>query len=231
MDLQNIARTYLNMLPGGTEIDLPRIEVVNQLSSKWDAIAMWMPRHPIPGVIQIQKRGMSELATVERLVAHEVCHYWAFHNLFVLKEGTRSLLGHEASGLWYKAAQVINGKVGDPEFITEFSDASYATKNTKSFYVLVVKGRSELGWVWFSRLTENMINVLGNLMLSKPVAIVKTDRDAFLQSGAKLPRIAVPTDEAMGALLEDIYTKYAKMQEPHRIREILNSAPKVARKN
>ena len=90
MDLQNIARKYLNMLPDGSEIDLPRIEVVNQLSAKWDAIAMWVPRHPVPGLIQIQKKAMHEQATVERLMAHEVCHYWAFINIFVKKEGTRS---------------------------------------------------------------------------------------------------------------------------------------------
>lgn len=227
MDLQNIARKYLNMLPGGDEMDLPRIVIVNQISQNWDATAMWDPKLPVPGSILLQKRIMRDTETVERLMAHEICHYWAHTRLYVNKEGNRAThLGHGSGSFWYEAAQIINGKKGDSEFITEFSDASYVSKNTKFFYVMVLKGRSELGWVWFSRLTKNISTQIQNLMLSRPVAIIKTDRDVFLSSYAKLPRIAITLDVAEKALLEEVYTKYAKSYEPGvDLSEVLATAP------
>lgn len=227
MDLQVITRKFLNMLPGGNEMPLPRLQVVDQLTANWNGIAIWEPQHPIPGLIQIQKRGTEDKKTLERLVAHEVCHYWSHYKIFVLREEGRK--GHVPGGLWDKAAKIINNKMNEEDFITETSDASYVTKNDKTFYVLVTKGAEDrLGWVWFSRISPAMKKELDWLMADRPVAIVRTDREAFIFSGAKLPRIGMVDDPSINAILEEWYGKYARQHDPEDLPAILAATPKLA---
>jgi hypothetical protein len=213
MDLQVITRKFLNMLPDGNEMPLPRLQIVDRLTENWNGIAIWEPKHPIPGLIQVQKKVTDDKKTLERIVAHEVCHYWSYQKIFVL--GEEGGHGHVPGGLWDKAAKIINNKMNDEEFITETSDASYVTKSKKTFYVLIVQGAEDrLGWIWFSRVSPVMKKELDQLLTSKPVAIVRTDRDVFVFSGAKLPRIGLTEDPSVNAILEEWYVKYAQQHNP-----------------
>lgn len=216
------------MLPEGNEMPLPRVEVVNRLTENWNAIAIWEPKHPIQGLIQIQKRGMGDEKTLERLVAHEVCHYWSHYKIFI--DGEEGKKGHTPGSLWDKAALIINNKMNDKNFITETSDATYVTKNEKTFYVLVAESaEGKMGWLWFSRVSPAMRKQLEELLDSRPVAIVRTDRDAFLWAQAKLPRMAGTDDPDMNAILEEWYGKYAKQHKGSELPQILAATPKVAR--
>jgi len=212
-DLQTIARKYLNMLPKGSAMPLPQILVENSPESDWNGIAIWEPKREIKGTVKIQKRCMDDTRTVERLIAHEICHHWQHYRIYEEGEGGVHRSGHSPASYWYAAAQIINELEGDDNFITEESDASYVTKNDKQFYVMIMKnGKHEYGWIWFSRVTERLRRQLEEIIRAVPVAIVKTDRDAFLSSNAKLPRIAIPSeeDESMSALLAATYDMYAR---------------------
>ncbi len=210
-DLQKIARKYLNMLPGGISMELPQIQVVNTPDSDWNGIAIWNSNRAIKGLIQIQKRAMDDQRTVERLIAHEICHHWQHVKVFEEGETGKHRLGHGSTSFWYEAAQIINKHEGDDNFITEESDASYVTKNPKKFYVMILKNkRGEYGWIWFSMVTEHLRQQLETIIRSMPVAIVKTDRDAFLTSDSKLPNVALAADESMEALLAATYDMFAK---------------------
>ena len=229
MDLQNIARKFLNMLPGGIEMPLPRLQVVDRLTENWNGIAIWEPKHPIPGLIQIQKKGTEDARTLDRLVAHEICHYWSHYKIFTL--GEKGDKGHAPGGLWDKAAKIINSKMKDDEFITETSDASYVTKNDKTFYVLVMEDEGHIGWVWFSRVTPTMRKSLEKILDDRPVALVRTDREAFIFGPAKLPRIGMTEDPSINAILEEWYGKYARKYEGSDLPEALASTPKVANRS
>lgn len=211
-DLQAIAKKYLSMLPEGASMELPLILVENTPKSDWNGIAIWNPDQPIKGTIKIQERCMNDERTVDRLIAHEVCHYWQHVKAYEEGESAKFRMGHGKASYWWQAAQIINQAEGDDEFITEKSDASYVSQHSKQFYVMVMKSkRGELGWVWFSKVTENLRKQIEHILSTMPVAIVKTDRDAFLGSDAKLPSVAIAgDDEAMEALLAATYDMYAK---------------------
>jgi hypothetical protein len=211
-DLQAIAKKYLSMLPGGSRMELPQVLIEDSPESDWDGITIWNADAPIKGTIKLQEKCMNDPRTVDRLIAHEVCHHW--QHMKVWEEGDSAIhrLGHGKSSYWWQAAQIINKIEGDDTFITEKSDASYVSQHPKKFYVMIMKSqRGELGWIWFSRVTENLRLQIESILKSLPVAIVKTNRDAFLSANARLPRVAIPRDdEAMESLLAATYDMYAK---------------------
>jgi hypothetical protein len=225
-NLEGIARKYLNMLPRGTEIPSPMMQTVDTPSMGWAGLAEWHHNKQVRGLIKVQKTALKDQDTLERVIAHEVCHYWEFYTTFEFGEGDPNDLGHSAKSLWAKAAKIINGKMGDPNFVTELSDTSYVFRNSKEFYILVAQGMSELGWDWCSKVTPAMTEAIQTLMNNGPVAILKTDRDSFLSSKAKLPNIGVPKgDKAMNQLLQEAF-RYAKKWSPDQFNEALQSAPK-----
>ena len=224
-NLEGIAQKYLSMLPRGTEIPPPMMQVVHLPSVEWAGLSEWHHDKQVHGLIKVQKTALKDPETLERIIAHEICHYWEFFSTFEWGEGDPEELGHGGQSLWAKAAKIINGKVGNPNFITELSDTSYVFRNSKTFYVLVAQGMSELGWVWFSQVTPAMKHSIQALMENGPVAILKTDRDAFLSSKAKLPNIGIPRgDKEMNQLLQQAF-RYAKKWGPEQLEEALNSSP------
>ena len=226
-NLEGIARKYLNMLPRGTEIPPPMMQTVDQPSMDWAGLSEWHHDKQVHGLIKVQKAALEDEETLERVIAHEICHYWEFFATFEWNQGDPEKLGHGTDSLWAKAARIINGKVGDPNFISELSDTSYVFRNSKEFYVLVAQGMSELGWVWFSKITQNMMAPIQRLMANGPVAILRTNRDSFLSSKAKLPNIGIPRDDKnMEKLLQQAF-RYAKQWNPEQLDEALRTAPKI----
>jgi len=226
-NLEGIARKYLNMLPRGSEIPSPKMQVVDQSSADWAGLSEWHHDQQIQGLIKVQKNALKDEATLERIIAHEVCHYWEFYSTFEWREGDPKDMGHGGKSLWARAAKIINGKLGDPSFISELSDTSYVFRNNKTFYVLVTQGMSELGWVWFSQVTPAMQIAIKELMASGPVAILRSNRDAFLTSNAKLPYIGIPRgDKNMAKLLQQAF-QYAKKWEPNQLEEALRTSPEI----
>ena len=225
-NLEGIARKFLNMLPRGSEIPAPKMQVVDILSASWAGLSEWHHNQQVSGLIKVQKAALEDETTLERIVAHEVCHYWEFYKTFKWNEGDPKNMGHDMHSMWAEAAKIINGKMGDPEFVSELSDTSYIFHNSKEFYIAVAQGMSELGWVWFSRLTPATAPALQQLLSRGPVAILRTNRDSFLSSRAKLPYIGVPKkDKAMGEQLREAYA-HAKKWNPDQLEEAIRSAPK-----
>ena len=225
-NLEGIARKYLNMLPRGSEVPSPRMQVVNTPSIGWAGLSEWHHNQQISGLIKVQKMAVEDEETLERVIAHEVCHYWEFYSTYEFGLGDPEDLGHSTNSLWVKAARIINGKVGDPNFVSELSDTSYVFRNSKEFYILVAQGMSELGLVWFSGITPAMTQAIQEIMSRGPVAILKTNRDAFLSSKAKLPNIGIPgKDKEMSSLLQQAF-RHARKWEPAQINDAIHIAPK-----
>ena len=226
-NLESIARKYLNMLPRGSEIPSPTMQTVDQPSAEWAGLSEWHHDRQIRGIIKVQKNALKDQETLERVIAHEICHYWEFYSTFEWSEGDPKEMGHGAKSLWARAAKIINGKVGDPNFISELSDTSYVFRNSKEFYILVTQTMSGLGWVWFSQTTPAMVKAIQEIMSGGPVAILRTNQDSFLSSNAKLPNLGVPKgDKNMSKLLEKAYS-YAREWSPEQIKDALRMAPRI----
>lgn len=197
MSFQTIAKKYIDMLPksaDGKSCPMPNFVVANALTARWNGIAVWDGKSE-NCVVKIQKRITHDERTLNRIIAHEICHAWAYWMVWLGVEKAPWHRGHTPDGGWAAAAELINIREGD-DFVTEESDESYAVANDKQFFVFLTLGRSgKPAWAWFSRLTENTIKALDRRMWyamyhAIPMALFKTSDSRFLLPGAKLPTLA-----------------------------------------
>ena len=198
MDIQAIAKKYINMMPkskSGLTMPTPKIVIVNALTTKWNGITVWDGKGLDTVVIKLQKRITKDEESLNRIIAHEICHAWAFWMVGINEERSPWHRGHSATGGWWKAAQIINQNEGNPEFVTEISDEAIVVNNDKVFYVYLEKNPRGLFWAWFSRVTDNLARQLryriSNAELyNYPITVIKTSDERFLIPAAKLPRCA-----------------------------------------
>ena len=191
-----IAQKYMDLLPpsatGDTEMPIPKFTVVNNLVSKWNGIAMWDPSAS-ETLIKIQKAITKDEQTLNRIIAHEICHAWAYWKCFTVQEyPAAKAKGHTSTSAWYEAAHIINQREGDPLFITERSDETYVQTQEKSFYVYLESGPSGIWWAWFARVDEHLRrNLLFRVRRCEErggqCTVIKSNDTRFLVPGAKLP--------------------------------------------
>ena len=208
--LQSIAQKYMNMLPmneTGDFMDMPKFVMVNMLTAQWNGIAIWDGKEC---VVKIQKRVMRDEQSLNRIVAHEICHAWAY---WMVASGAKKApwhRGHGPTGGWHEAAQRINREVGDNAFVTEYSDETYVEQNEKKFWVYAERMTSgDIMWAWFSRVTEQFIRGLQRRVWAAegrnlPSTVFTTSDSRFLLAGAKIPSVAKLRDmpEDMKKMLE-----------------------------
>lgn len=188
-EIHRIAREYIAMLPKVSEqsLPMPKFAVVNRLTAKWLGQAVLHDRNI---TIYIQKSVLAHENTLRRIVAHELCHAWAFWCLLVGEPGDHR--GHGPNSLWAKAVNHLNQRVGDPEFITETSDLSYVTVNDKYFWLYIEENPRGIWWAWFSRVTDTTGKViLGRAAMGDNKAtVVRANDDRYLLPKGKLPHVA-----------------------------------------
>ena len=194
--ITQIAKKYMDLLPpsedGSKEMPMPIFKVVNNLLSKWNGIAIW-DHSSGQTVIKIQKAITKDERTLSRIVAHEICHAWAYWKCYSVREYVSDkAYGHSTTSAWYEAAQIINRREGDNTFITEKSDETYVETQEKSFYVYLEYGATGIWWAWFARVDDNLRrNLLFRIRkchsLGGLCTVAKTNDTRFLLSGAKLP--------------------------------------------
>lgn len=188
-DLQGIAREYIAMLPkvDGQTLPMPKFAVVNRLTAKWLGQAALSDGET---TIYLQKSLLGHEQTLRRVLAHEICHAWAFWHFQLGKPGDHR--GHSPNSLWMKAVNQINQGVGDPQFISETSDMSYVTVNDKYFWVYIEENSQGLWWAWFSRVTDMTSRaILARATLPETRAtVVRANDDRYLIPKGKLPYVA-----------------------------------------
>jgi len=156
-EILGLVRKYMDML--GLDI-APHVKVRNNLGSKNLGTTAWVPGETT-STISIQRSVLSDSATLERVVAHEMAHHATFlENAEELRQIVREkgqlarphvnaylmMLRREGGhgDRWQKFVDVINRRMGK-DFVTERSDETYAKETeTKPYYVLVMeisKGR------------------------------------------------------------------------------------------
>lgn len=237
-NLSELARTFLIALPRGTEIPVPRVEIEDHLTSKNLGVTQATVDRSSGDLLDIkiviQKRVLAHKQTLDRVMAHEICHVWEYWKTLVWKEHNKSLMGHSKASLWYKGMTILNQKFGK-DFITEKADSSYREGTTRPYYVIVRNiGTTEspnYAWCWFSRITPNLREWMdGYLHLTKCAFLVLTD-PAFLTPNGKPPYMAIPKDPARKAKLEEWYKNYAKyhhLSDPSKVNQAISEAVKIA---
>jgi hypothetical protein len=235
VDIQSIVRKYIDMMPKsqtGLTMPMPKIAIVNALTTKWNGITVWDGKGLDTVVIKLQKRITKDEPSLNRTIAHEVCHAWAFWMVGINEERSPWHRGHSATGGWYRAAQIVNQHEGNPEFVTEFSDEAIVVNNDREFYVFIKKTSRGVFWAWFSRVTDNLARQLRYQITdgevnNYPMTVIKTSDARFLLPGAKLPRCARPvempenlTQKIEEALMRDPLT----IDTPRDIKTIVSQA-------
>jgi hypothetical protein len=162
----------LNSFLSGEDDSLPPpgLKFVDHYAAKWLGRCSWFAfvsaiRNGNRGrtVIELQKSILSDEKTMERVVAHEMCHHAEYlHDKFRRGQqllgtygnlSSRLLFGDSHGKEFWKYADHINSVVGSG-FITQKSDEAYVQDRTKKEYLLLIYPYgSGFRWTYTLRLT------------------------------------------------------------------------------
>jgi hypothetical protein len=180
--VMDMARKYAHML-GLSE--LPRISIKDNLGSHW--LGRCIFRIGQQNVMEIQKSAMFDEVTLERVVAHEMCHHAEYlaltdQDLAKLKVGIRP---PSHGKQWEVFAAKVNSVMGSG-YVTETSDSSHIlAPETKPYSLLIVEfGGGRLGYAVGVRITPKMQEFI-NRYIEKGGRVVKTTDPRW----ANAPRI------------------------------------------
>lgn len=236
MSLQSIASYYMNMLPNGNageEIPLPQFQVVNQPIQNWNGLCVFQNG---VSTIKIQKRVSEDEETMKRVVAHEICHAWAFWKCFVLQElPSTQASDHSSTSAWFRSAKVINSHEG-PDFVTEKSDSTYVQIGERTFWVFLEKNNGGLWWAWFPSVNDEVERVLHYRithcnMHNSVCTILCTNDERFLIPEAKLPkagRLQDTPDDMVEKIEKALHMNPITLESPQDIKTLISQA-KVAK--
>ena len=232
MSIQSISSHYINMLPNsnsGEEMPTPQFLIVNQPIAKWNGLCIFSDGI---SVIKLQKQITKDEDTLRRVIAHEICHAWAFWKCYILKEfPSNQASDHSSMSAWYKAAKMINSHEG-PDFVTEKSDSTYVQIGERSFWVFLERNKMGLMWSWFPNPTDEVERVLRYRvthcdMHGFACTIVKTNDERYLIPESKLPHIGkfadVPDDMA-DAITQAIRSNPITPDSPRDIKTLITQA-------
>lgn len=136
-DAKKFAAKYARIL--GVR-ELPIIKVHNNLGSKWLGRLSWTPGKPT--VMQLQKSVFDNEGTLERIVAHEMCHHvemLEYENDETVLAGLRlGIKPLEHGPRWRELAAKINSVAG-ANFVTRTSDQTYTMPKETKPYVLLIR--------------------------------------------------------------------------------------------
>jgi hypothetical protein len=210
--IRSLIRTYLEML-GVDPVEEPDVVIQNNTGSRWLGrwSMKWKEGLPSRPVIQIQRSVLSDLRTLERVVAHEVVHHVQYlrmdpSEIELLRIGIRPA-GHGES--FRRIADLVNEKVGDG-FVTEKSDQEYVVEPSgRRILLLIAPTRvGRLGWQWATRLGPKA-RAWVEKKTSEGARLVEEYDDNFIWTSG--PRIeawkgwAMPPDDETANRLRELY--------------------------
>jgi len=188
----------------------PKISVRDHIGPKWLGRCTMLVKRSDPShrttEIEIQKSVMSDPATLERVVAHEVCHLAEYVTLPYeeVKEGGLEH-GHRFLGF----AAKVNQHMG-ADYVTVKSDKSFKQSETtsRSYYLLIshadytAPAPTKIMWCWAAKLGPK-----GQTYVSRhPEAKLVKSTDSLWTQGAKIgDGWTVPKDEPRKEALEALF--------------------------
>jgi hypothetical protein len=200
---------------GLAPLELPDIELRDNLGSKWLARTEWSPKRPDTSTIQIQESVLGDPRTLERIIAHEMIHHVNFVRMTAAE---RAMLKYHKGSLsddhgrkFHEMADMVNAQMGD-DFVTERSDSDFEVKpNEKPFYILIEPAHMGrvLGWSWAVKLSGHTKEEIERRTKDMDdVALVETT-DARWTRGVKIKRFggcSVPrAGSEDAAALQELY--------------------------
>lgn len=198
---------------GVDPVEEPDVVLRDNVGSRW--LGRWSMRWrddlPTRPVIQIQRSVLSDLKTLERVVAHEVVHHAQYLEMgpaefHLLKLGIRPL-GHGES--FHRIAARVNEIAGEG-FVTDQSDLEYVVTPTGRRILLLISPTraGRLGWQWATRLGPKAREWVQRKTSEGARLVEASDSDFVWTSG---PRIeawkgwALPPDEEAENRLRELY--------------------------
>lgn len=187
----------------------PRIEIHQNVGSRWLGRCIWTTRDPSTSTIELQRSILGDERTLERIIAHEMVHHRDFMNLSeqdlaLLKVGIKPD-GHGES--FMQGAAIINEAMG-PDFVTKTSDQSYVQANTKPFFVLIgYYAKDRLGYKWAARLNDEAKWVIDE-EVAKGARLITTTDETWTHGRAKINRMLgwnIPSSPERRDALQALY--------------------------
>jgi len=200
IDLQKKAKDLLHEFwPEITTVDgkslpIPRIKIVDRLTVNWLGLCVFKFSKPHNTEILIQKGILGDEPTVDRILAHEMCHHVDFmSNMASRKKG----VGHGAS--FFELAGKINSKRG-AGYVSESSDSHVLTEQVRDYFLLIVMlpdGR--YGYSVAFKLTETQKAKIKRRMESteRNARMIKTNDRYWIENGPTLSssKIYLPAEK------------------------------------
>jgi len=201
IDLAMYARKYMDILGAPADMPLPTFRVTHRPVARWLARCTWNYLWPTT-VIEVQRHMTQDPATLEQLVAHEVCH----HVLNVRHGRMAYGIGH--GPLFLAAAAKVNAVMG-ADYVTTANDACNSKLNHGKLprpITLVLYKRPEKAPIvsWFQRVTPKITHIVKQTA-ARPgheVRMVETRDGRWVNGIPRLAtcRYAVPTGEMVARI-------------------------------
>jgi len=220
MHVEAAIRKFMDRFFKEFNLPMPRIKIVNQISSDWLGRTTYTPKiDPNNTTIEIQKRVTTDEKSLDRVIAHELIHHFELIAKFghpeTGKDAWDKMLKLRKQGMredahgktFHEWAEKINSVMGK-DYVTEKSDMSYVTEVDKDFFVVVLPATgNKYSYAWMVRPSrDQQIQVQKMIMDQK--AKLFTTRDSRFTNGFKVKKFGptgVPRDEELQKTLKHMY--------------------------
>ena len=223
MHVEVAVKKFLDKFFKEYNLPMPRIKIVNQLTSRWLGRTSYSPKVDKNNTtIEIQKSVTADEKSLDRVIAHELIHHWDFVTTYghpeVGAEAWKKMQERHKLGFkdsehgkeFHEWAAKINAVMGK-DYVTEKSDMSYTLELDKEFYSLVLKNSDgKYSYVWTAKPSKEQQELI-DLMLRPGVRgeakLFKTKDERFTH-GAKLKKYkpsSVPRDKETQDKLKQMY--------------------------
>lgn len=208
--IEHKVKEFLQKFFPQENLPMPKLKIVNQLSSRWLGRTSFTSKEPDTTTIEIQKRITGDQTSLEKVLAHELIHHWEFLRTPIPTSKSIYVAQHGKTFFdWAKKINTIMGK----DFITETSNMSYVIENDKEFFLLITPGKpfgapeGSFGYNWAINLSTQQKEKIKKRKEKDAAKLFKT-KDSRYFAGAKIARfsgISVPKDKETQEMLKELY--------------------------
>ena len=172
--LEKIAQWYIDHVFKDPTLPLPKFKIVNHLRSKWLGQCLMQANWEVPE-IHLQKTILNDEKTLDRIIAHEMVHFWQYlrqpEYLEYFSHGLKKVPRHEAEAIKRKIQGQGHGSVfkewaakinqiKGADYVTETSDESYTVEDpNKEFFILIEPATSHPGKYLYNTFSKKTANI------------------------------------------------------------------------
>lgn len=214
--MADYAKKYMRII--GSYGPMPAFRVRDNLGSRWLGRCLYrVATSPSGGrrgtsTVEVQKSVSGDPETLERVIAHEMCHHAEF---CAIMDGTRTVLDAKIGGghgSFFRGCAALVNAATRPGYVTEKSDQEYRqAPNQKRYFVLVQPlgiGVGRFGWSWAVRLSPQSRQEVIHRIRDKEARLYSCTDDRWT-SGVKIGRyegISYPREgDAKIGMLAELY--------------------------